>query len=360
MASTKSSANESNAQQVTDRYRKDMPQYSALPSSVIAIRILIILFALLQLESRWKINALNDCGLAPLNKYSRRHSTIDIDRIINGSNANYGSWPSLVRIVSNEVFCNGVLVTKSHFITAGHCMTDLDRSGQIVPIKLAEIKVYLGENSLRQRDRYEQRRNVRGICLSPQFDRQELYHDFAVVTLDRPVDLNDHVWPACLPRTFASDDYKEDNDYNNSSQSENHNKSKSKSKSNSDTTDDNENNNNYRHCFAVSTGVVDKRYPVVWPRVVQEAPFKQVNCGRWSVPDESQFCWTKLGGPGDTCTGDSGAPILCLNTDDDRWTAVGVTSFGSPDCRGREPYGPVAVYTNLNHLRDIISAECSV
>ena len=72
------------------------------------------------------------------------------------------------------------------------------------------------------------------------------------------------------------------------------------------------------------------------------------------VITSNQFCGGYEQGGVDTCTGDSGGPLLCAaehEKDDRRWYVYGITSFGE-GCGERGKYG---VYTKVSKYFDWIS-----
>lgn len=71
---------------------------------------------------------------------------------------------------------------------------------------------------------------------------------------------------------------------------------------------------------------------------------------RYMITD-NMFCAGYKDGRSDTCSGDSGGPLLCRMRG--RWTVVGVTSFGD-GCGRRGKYG---IYASVaNHVRWIAAA----
>lgn len=71
---------------------------------------------------------------------------------------------------------------------------------------------------------------------------------------------------------------------------------------------------------------------------------------RYTITD-NMFCAGFKDGGSDTCSGDSGGPLLCRMRG--RWTVVGVTSFGD-GCGRRGKYG---IYASVaNHVRWIAAS----
>ncbi|XP_026815400.1 trypsin-like isoform X2 [Rhopalosiphum maidis] len=87
----------------------------------------------------------------------------------------------------------------------------------------------------------------------------------------------------------------------------------------------------------------EARVPIVGQRTCRAAYW------RYQITD-NMFCAGYRDGRSDTCSGDSGGPLLCNIRG--RWTVVGVTSFGY-GCGRHSKYG---IYANVaNHVRWITS-----
>ena len=57
-----------------------------------------------------------------------------------------------------------------------------------------------------------QDRQAKHISVHPAFNSKNLYNDFALVHLDTPFDLDDHIFPICLPDQHLTP-FIEDDDY---------------------------------------------------------------------------------------------------------------------------------------------------
>lgn len=270
-----------------------------------------------------------DCGLAPLNDFSlyskhnkRLHNKTATPYIINGYTPTYGQFPSYAHIKLRHPIGNGVLISDDMILTAGHLLFQ-----EQLPVKLKRYDIVLGEHLLDRDDPYEQHRRVVAKCFSPEMTppgKVTRHHDFAIMSLNKPVELNDYVQPACLPDETTRVDY---------------------------TT-----------CHVVGGGAIAKHGKfAVQPKVLQAMPVRKVNCDKyWPTADPATSCWTKAGGDGDTCNGDSGGPILCLDKDWGRWFVVAITSHGDANCNGKSSRGWVAIYSDILALRPVMKAFCDI
>jgi len=135
-----------------------------------------------------KNSVVNDpmCGIRP-SQANRR--------VIDGSDAGFGTfpWQALVRI--GKAKCGGVLVNRQHVVTAGHCIKN----------KLLEsVNVTLGEYHIGKEFEAFPSRTYRVSAMvvhpnfkfSPAADR----FDIAVLRLEAPVNYVTHIAPICLPQ----------------------------------------------------------------------------------------------------------------------------------------------------------------
>lgn len=264
------------------------------------------------------------CGLAPLNSLTPRTKTVGY--MVGGESQHYGEWPAWVRIDVEhdlgETLCGGVLISDRHVLTAGHCFST---SVANKTVSAKRTKVVLGEHHWHKKDKFEKSVMVSEVCRAKKFyDPDGARYDYAVLTLANPVKFDDHINVACLP-------WKQIN--------------LSASK-----------------CFVIGIGITHMNVAnnqTKLPEIVQKMRVKPASCNKWlfSNKDKSRHCFTKADGQGDTCGGDSGGPVLCLD-DKRRWTVVGLVSYGSDNCNGVGPQGWVGVYTRVHSLLDMIQDDC--
>lgn len=246
-----------------------------------------------------------------------------------GQDQIYGEFPSFVRLdvrlqnVSQGI-CGGVLISDQHVLTAQHCVAKLD-SG-LVP-KPEDVTVIIGEDFRATKDEFEMSTYVKSVCNSKKFKDLPAgpRYDFTVLTLKDKVTFNEYVQPACLPYGPLELSPR-------------------------------------GKCFAVGLGVTNYSSGLGdFATRIQKMRVKRSSCRNWGIrhDDRSRYCFTKAGGLGDTCAGDSGGPVLCLDKSK-RWTVAGLVSYGSDDCDGTEQVGWVAVYTRVQALLKDMNADCGV
>lgn len=276
------------------------------------------------------------CGQAPLNPATKGANY----RIIHGQNQTYGEWPSYVRLVisENENFgslCGGVLISDRHILTAAHCVwiTDDGEGGEVEPFiaEPEDIMVYLAENMLNESDEFQQEPTVKSVCVSKEFEPLgETTHDWALLKLSEAVAFDDYIQPACLPEKQVKIE------------------------------------GNSSVCYVVGAGVVQEApYETDVNGDIDAERVKKLRVERVTCPsqytvldsDHSRECYENKEDPqGDSCPGDSGGPVLCLDAAK-RWTVVALVSLG-PACTEISTEPRVGTYAKLRNLMHDMKRQC--
>lgn len=108
--------------------------------------------------------------------------------------AEFGEFPWMLALLEtdNRYFCGASLIHPQVAITGLHCV-DLRSPNS--------IKVRAGEWDTRtEKERLPyQERNVRQVIAHPEYYSKNLFNDFALLVLDKPFDLDEHIGTICLP-----------------------------------------------------------------------------------------------------------------------------------------------------------------
>lgn len=273
------------------------------------------------------------CGTAPLNNIPKLRKR---NRIINGADQNYGEWPSFARLSIDKrvaggygtISCGGTLVSERHVLTAAHCVY-VTRKWRAQVVRPDGVTVILGDHDKHRTDRFEQLHRARSVCVAQNYkpDDNGSGNDWAIIELERPVKTNDYVSPACMPREPVQIEGR------------------------------------FSTCYVIGSGILseDRTGHKIDATTVQKLRVEKVSCSPFGLSDSdrSRHCFAHHGEPqGDSCRGDSGGPVLCLN-DAKRWLVVGVVSQGPP-CY-KHPRDPrLGIYVRVMNLLGDIQAQCRI
>uniref|UniRef100_A0A3B4AG23 Uncharacterized protein n=1 Tax=Periophthalmus magnuspinnatus TaxID=409849 RepID=A0A3B4AG23_9GOBI len=263
-----------------------------------------------------------------------------VKRIVGGRTADSGMFPWQVllqvqdrtRIPEQNWFGSGSLLSETWVLTAAHVLRSPRRDGSVVPIDPQHIQVFLGVHSSSLKHQAQQR-IVGAVVLHPDFQPQNYNHDIALLRLSSAAQLSDVIRPVCLPPIRILTD---------PPLPEPHTLGVVAGWGLSVTPDP-----------ALSPGPApltsDLLQFVKLPVVPQEECVASYasRSADYNI-SLSMFCAGYSEGGRDTCPGDSGGAF----GQDQRWTVVGIVSWGGPeDCGSKRVYG---VYTRVEHYRDWI------
>merc|ERR1712240_443392 len=211
------------------------------------------------------------------------------DRIVGGQEAEQHEYPWQVGLVSKNgktPWCGGTLISDRHILTAAHCTEKKTPES---------IQILLGEH--RTNDDVFTRVDISKINDDPNYSMPN--GDFSILTLTNPVTFTSSIRPACLPATTDK---------------------------------------TYEYELATVTGwgtlSSGGNQPTVLMEVDVTVTTNEICNNVYGSINSLHICAMDPGK--DSCQGDSGGPLVVK--ENDRWTLIGVVSFGygcaQPDIPG--------------------------
>lgn len=137
------------------------------------------------------------CGTLGNSKNATR-----IRRIVGGISSDDGAWPWQVAISYNSTrrksyLFNGALIKPGWVLTVANV---LQVKKGVTPLKPNRLQVVLGEFNRNKLDGTETPVSVKRIVLHPGYDRSTMANNIALLELEKPVRLNDHIRMVCVPK----------------------------------------------------------------------------------------------------------------------------------------------------------------
>lgn len=231
-------------------------------------------------------------------------------KIIGGGNADAALVPWMAQIINKDgFFCAGSLIAKDWVLTAAQCVFDEKSQNLQVIINRPNLKSRQGETIA-----------VASVVVHPQFNRNTLENDIALLKLSQP----SAITPVDTLPNFSSQDQ------------------------------------DGKMAVALGWGTTSAtRY--IFPTDLQQVALPITSnaiCSKALVGiADSMVCAGFPAGGADACGGDSGGPLMVFDEESQTWRQAGITSFGESVCAAPGFYG---VYTRVDRFNDFISSTiCS-
>uniref|UniRef100_A0AB38ZE82 Venom S1 protease 18 n=1 Tax=Ectomocoris sp. TaxID=3104572 RepID=A0AB38ZE82_9HEMI len=211
-------------------------------------------------------------------------------RIVGGKEALVNEYSFPVVIVRKDIklaFCGGSIITAYHVLTAAHCTYRLKKGVPLI--------VGVGEHDLSsvKETNATQIIPVESIINHEMFDGNNKVNDISILVLAKKIKFNKLVGPTCLPNKKV----------------------------------------NLEGKFVKVMGWGRLFDHGIQSNVLMKANLKVIDfnqCPEYyktlRTEDPNQFC--TYGHDKDTCTGDSGGPVVWLDPETNRYTQVGLVSYG--------------------------------
>jgi len=238
-----------------------------------------------------------------------------MSRIIGGTTSEGNRWPWMAGLVTKNspategLFCGASLIAKDWVLTAGHCVFDQSPGTFEVVINQAQLDANTGERSAVER-----------IVIHPLYDNSTLDNDLALIKLKSA----SQVQPIQLVAPYSNQDIPN------------------------------------KPAIALGWGAVHPS-KALFPLDLRQADLPLISNSACSASmnepiSDNLLCAGDGLGLRDTCSGDSGGPLIVFDTESHSWRQAGITSWGF-GCAKVESYG---VYTRLKNYAVFISNQiCS-
>nr|WBB28747.1 trypsin-like proteinase T2a [Yponomeuta cagnagella] len=121
------------------------------------------------------------------------------NRIVGGEETGVNEFPMMAGLIDNRiesVFCGAVIIDNRYFLTAAHCLGN---------INTGDISVVIGEHDVTTADGVARVLRVYDRLIHPRYDRSNYDYDVAIL-LTETFQFTDRIGPACLPFKFRGVD----------------------------------------------------------------------------------------------------------------------------------------------------------
>ena len=215
-------------------------------------------------------------------------------KIVQGEEAQPHEFPwQAVILFQNRLACGGTLISNKWILTAEHCFRNPLTQSKL-PHSL--FQVILGNHNITFVEKEEIRMNISRIVRHPNYSvlNNNPQFDFSLIEMHQVIQFTREISPACLPR--------DDSDP-------------------------------FVGVDAIASGFGQLIFRGKTPKVLNYAKVKVLDnarCGKNKNIRDHHLCATgvdQFGDVSDTCRGDSGGPLVTHVND--KWTVIGVTSYGN-------------------------------
>uniref|UniRef100_A0AB38ZE91 limulus clotting factor C n=1 Tax=Ectomocoris sp. TaxID=3104572 RepID=A0AB38ZE91_9HEMI len=235
-------------------------------------------------------------------------------RVVNGQEVSLGQYPWIVSLNFNGGhMCGGSIITEYHVLTAAHCVHDR---------RAENLRVFVGTVNNTNADR-GQIIQVKKIVLHNYIRQMFHQDDIAVLILEEGIKFNNHIGPVCLPTKRIP--------------------------------------LNNKMITVMGWGALGNEGGWINPQQLMRAHMRVVEhttCSylwyrKFDTEQPDRICtWASNR---DSCYGDSGGPLVWLDPETNRYTQIGLVSFGR-GCNTDYPKVNSNVAHYYNWIQQVISS----
>ncbi|KPJ13435.1 Serine protease gd [Papilio machaon] len=136
----------------------------------------------------------NNAGAEDFSNIQCGQGKIGVPLIWHGQTYPRGEWPWLVAIYQTVArtltfVCSGTLISDRHVLTAAHCMTNKQASDMIVKIGVYNLDEWGGDVEMRK---------LQAADVHENYSKVNFTNDISLFTLEKSVEFNSNIKPACL------------------------------------------------------------------------------------------------------------------------------------------------------------------
>ncbi|KAK9510106.1 hypothetical protein O3M35_004961 [Rhynocoris fuscipes] len=217
-------------------------------------------------------------------------------RIVGGRETLKNEFPLMAGIMDIEkkhLFCGATIITPNHALSASHCT---------YPYKGKKLGLVIGAHDVTKPDQKADVIVIKETIEHENYNPKSYHNDVALLVLSRTIKFTQHVGPACLPsgRTSLLNEQIKVLGWG-----------------------------RLKHKGDTSNVLMKVNLRVIDTKICAKKYLRK-------IPTDNPFQLCTFGRKKDSCQGDSGGPLIWLDPETNRFTLVGMVSYGKT-CGAKTP-----------------------